>query len=41
MIGLRSVASVVLIGFSYGYFGGVCACGLYRLSDLTKYQPQA
>jgi hypothetical protein len=33
MIGLRSVASVVLIGFSYGYFGGVCACGLYRLSD--------
>ncbi|KAJ8582005.1 hypothetical protein M405DRAFT_589430 [Rhizopogon salebrosus TDB-379] len=36
MIGLRSVASVVLIGFSYGYFGGVCITMMVPLiSHLT------
>jgi ABC-type enterobactin transport system permease subunit len=33
MICLRSVASVVLIGISYGYFAGVCACMFLHSSD--------
>jgi hypothetical protein len=36
MIGLRSVASVVLIGISYGYVGGICTRRLYLLRSLPS-----